>query len=548
MAGLAAFILTLTLCLIVNNSTAIATPAPLVRESNPSMESHDLNGEAAFGSYFAKKSYTPEPLPTFAEVRDKLPNPVLDGRPELVAMYWKCWELAYQHLRQPTKGTPLVSNYLDAAFGGNIFQWDTIFMVMFARYGHAEFPAIQSLDNFYARQHAGGFIVRELLVDGSDFYYHGPVNAVNPPLFSWAEVESFRVTGDKSRFAEVLPVLEKYVDWLNADGDARGYNERPDWIKYGRRAAGSVHQLYWNTPLGSGMDNTPRDGNGWVDMSCQMVMQYNNLATICDELKQPEKAAGFRRKAQEIGARINKWCWNEKDGFYYDVRNDGTQFKVKTSGGFWPMLTGIASNKQCDRLVAHLKDEKEFWRPFVFPTLAADEKQYKDNGNYWEGSVWAPTNYAIIKGLEKCGKEDFATAATDKYLSAMDDVFKSTGTIWENYAPEEPLRPGQPSRPDFVGWSGDGPIALLIENMLGFRADGVRHRLGWRLTRTDRHGIERLRMGEITLSAVCAARNDLNAPAHIIITTNKPLTLVVSKNGRDHSFEIPGGTQAIEVP
>lgn len=517
--------------------------ATCAQETNAASATPD---DEARGVYFAKKTYIPEPLPQFADVRDKLPNPVIDGRPELVDMYWKCWELAFSHLHKPSPS--YVSNYLDAAFNGNIFQWDTIFMIMFARYGHAEFPAVQSLDNLYARQHSNGYICRELHQDGTDTYAGGPVNSVNPPLFSWAEIESFHLTGDKSRFAEVLPVLEKYVEWLNTDGDPKDYNKRPDWINYGRRAAGSAHQLYWNTPFGSGMDNIPRNGNGWVDMSCQMVMQYNDLATMCDELNLPDKVAAFRKEARDIGERINKWCWNEGDGFYYDVENDGKQFKVKTSGGFWPMIAGIATKEQSDRLVAHLKDEKEFWRPFVFPTLAANEKQYEANGGYWHGAIWAPTNFIVIKGLEKCGYEDFATEATDKYLTAMAAVFKDTGTVWENYAPEEPLRPGKPAQRDFVGWTGDGPIALLIENILGFRADGVRHRLIWRLTRIDRHGIERLHVGDATLSAVCDARADAQAPAELTVTTDQPFTLIVSKNGIENSCDIPAGTQHIHAP
>ncbi|MDR2463739.1 MAG: hypothetical protein LBD30_08185 [Verrucomicrobiales bacterium] len=511
-------------------------------------KNYEIPGDKARGMYFEKKTYTPEPLPVYADVRDQLPAPILDGRPELVVMYWRCWELAYQHLRQPKPDSGFVSNYLDAAFNGDIFQWDTIFMMMFARYGHAQFPAIQSLDNFYARQHASGYICRQVRTNGRDKYYVGPASSVNPPLFSWAEVESFHLTGDKSRFAAVLPVLEKYVEWLNKDGDPKTYNDQPDWVNYGRRAAGTVHQLYWNTPLGSGMDNTPRGGNGWVDMSCQMVMQYNDLATISDELGLSDKAVVFRKEAAAIGERINKWCWNEEDGFYYDVKNDGEQFRVKTSGGFWPMIAGIASRQQSDKLVAHLKNEREFWRPFVFPTLAANEKRYKDDGGYWVGGVWAPTNYAIIKGLEKCGYEDFATESTDKYLTAMAKVFQDTNTVWENYAPEEPFRPGNPAKPDFVGWTGDGPIALLIENMLGFRADGVRRRLVWRLTRADRHGIERLHVGDATLSAVSAARTDASAPAALTVTTDRPFTLIVVKGGREHSFEIQAGVQNFQVP
>jgi len=503
--------------------------------------------ESSRGIYFSKKSYIPEPLPTFAGSRDKLPSPILDGRPELVAMYWKCWDLAFRNMMRPPPGSPFVSNWLDASFNRNIFEWDSVFITMFARYGNTAFPAIQTLDNFYCRQRANGFIGREIhRSDGLETFVAGPKDAINPPLFSWAEVESFRLTGDKSRFARVLPPLEHYVAWLNRDGDPGSANGT-DWQEHGRRAAGSVHHLYWNTPLGSGMDDTPRHGNGWVDMSCQMVIQYNNLATICDELTLPAKAAGYRAEARAISGRINRWCWNEEDGFYYDVDNDGSQFRVKTAGGFWPLVAGVASPAQAARLVAHLRNEREFWRPFVFPTLAADDPHYQGDGGYWLGGVWAPTNYVIIKGLERCGQEEFATEATDRYLTAMAEVFRTTGTVWEDYAPEEPLRPGNPAKKDLVGWTGDGPIALLIENVLGFRSDGVRRHLEWRLTRTDHHGIERLQVGPVRVSAVCAARTSSDSPAQLEVTNDGPLELAVLVHGGGQTFELQPGSHSLTV-
>ena len=42
--------------------------------------------------------------------------------------------------------------------------------------------------------------------------------------------------------------------------------------------------------------------------------------------------------------------------------------------------------------------------------------------------------------------------------------------------------------PDFVGWAGLGPIALLIENIIGIQADVPEREIVWYVTRTDRHG------------------------------------------------------------
>jgi len=146
------------------------------------------------GKYFYKKQYIPEPLPIFAENRDRLPAPILKSNPEWIDMYWKCWQIAFEGFKQPPKGSPLVSNWLDEAFSRNIFQWDTIFMMMFARYGHDVFPAIQSMDNFYCLQRKSGYICREYREEdgkmihfdfkGGLFSLRGWKNTINPPLFS----------------------------------------------------------------------------------------------------------------------------------------------------------------------------------------------------------------------------------------------------------------------------------------------------------------------------------------------------------------------------
>jgi hypothetical protein len=511
---------------------------------------------ADYGEYFPKKAYVPEALPTYGASRSLLPNPILDGNSDWINMYWRCWEIAFRGLRQPAAGSPLVSNWLDEAFAPNIFQWDTCFMLMFARYGHQVFPAIKSFDNFYARQLPSGYICREIQESDGVFVHYdengglfspiGWKNTINPPLFSWAEVESFRLTGDKTRFSAILPVLEKYAEWLDRPGDPNA----SDWESNGRKSVGTTHQLYWNTPLGSGMDNTPRPadtGAGWVEMSAQMVIMYNHLAIIAEELGQSAKAEAFRSQAAAIGQRLNRWCWNEADGFYYDVLANGQQFRKKTIGGFWPMFAGIASPAQAAKLVDHLKNTSQFWRLNVFPTLSADEPEYSADGGYWRGGVWAPTNVMVIKGLVQYGYEDFAAEATEKYLRGMTEVFRTTNTVYENYAPES-FAPGNPARPDFVGWTGCGPIQLLFEEVMGLRPDGIRNALTWRLRRADRHGVERMQLGSNSISLVCSARSSATAPASITVQCQKAFQLtVIHPTLGTKIFSCPAGTSTVNI-
>lgn len=95
------------------------------------------------GLYLLKKNHAETSIPSFLESRSKLPSPILENNPDYVELYWKAWSLAFDHFKAPLQGSHFVSNYIDEGFAPNIFQWDTIFMIMFARYAHFVFPSIQ---------------------------------------------------------------------------------------------------------------------------------------------------------------------------------------------------------------------------------------------------------------------------------------------------------------------------------------------------------------------------------------------------------------------
>ncbi|MDR1809416.1 MAG: T9SS type A sorting domain-containing protein, partial [Prevotella sp.] len=199
------------------------------------------------------------------------------------------------------------------------------------------------------------------------------------------------------------------------------------------------------------------------------------------------------------------------------------------------------------------------WRPIPFPTLAKSHSEFVETGGYWLGAVWAPTNYATIKGLQRVGADEFAKEASEKYIEGLYQVYLTTGTLWENYASEiingnfkqgtNEANPPADCRKDFVGWTGLAPISILIENVLGFRLNGADKVLTYDLRRTDRHGIENLRMADITTSIIADDRTGENAsnPVHITVTADKPYTLKVIFEGEEHVYNIVAGTQVIEI-
>ena len=429
------------------------------------------------------------------EVKALLPEPIMEHNSEWIDLYWRTWAIVFSKVFDPPPESGFV-RFVDEGFSSNIFQWDTCFIMGFLRYATDYLPVHGTLDNFYIKQHEDGFICREInQLTGEDFWPREHLSNINPPLFSWAEAGFYKITGDKERIIKVLPYLIKYYNWL----------------KENRRHSDGTG--YWTTALSSGMDNTPRvyDRGGtdvhlhydhvWLCMTVQQALNAKMIAYLASEIGDNGTADLFKCDYELLKAYTNKKLWNDQEGFYFDMDEQERQVRVKTPAAFWPLLSGMASEEQAHRAGDKIFNPEEFWRPHALPSLSADHELYHPRGNYWQGGVWPPLVYLAIRGLQFTGQHQRAVRLTANHLDNMHAVFEQTGTLWENYAPEENDK-GNISKPEFCGWAGNGPIAALIETILGFEVDYPAGIVSWNLSRSDRHGIKNLPFGNLKISCV----------------------------------------------
>ena len=83
-------------------------------------------------------------LPTYDSAAELLPEPVWEGREDVVRAYRKAWQLAFGNLRKARAEAGFVSDFIDTAFNGFLFMWDSSFIVMFGKYGAAAFDFQQT--------------------------------------------------------------------------------------------------------------------------------------------------------------------------------------------------------------------------------------------------------------------------------------------------------------------------------------------------------------------------------------------------------------------
>ncbi len=316
--------------------------------------------------------------------QQQLPAPVLDNQPGMIELYWKAWDLAYDHIKS-IPGLPQ-SPYMDEAFKAtDIWIWDSCFMAHFCKYAPHIFPGIETLQNFYQPIHDQVKIpLRIHILD-------------NPPLFAWTEYEYYRLTGDSEHISKLLETdqyLQKHFAWFeNPPQHVMKEPHEPNTVCL-RQADGG---FLWEGGR-SGMDNTPRGRTGtkarverpnnpnmlWVDAIAQQGLSALCISRLAKQIGNDHEAALYQEKYQRLKLLVNQLYWHDEDGIYYDVDVETKQhLKVKTPASFWPMLAEMCSPEQAEQMVKLLEDPHIFGGQVPWVTLARNDADFDAaTGNY----------------------------------------------------------------------------------------------------------------------------------------------------------------------
>jgi len=241
--------------------------------------------------------------------------------------------------------------------------------------------------------------------------------------------------------------------------------------------------------------------------------------------------------------------WDSKTNFYYDLSIDEKLCPIKTVAAFWTLIGGVASKEQANFLARQLNNPETFGREYPVPTLAGDEKAYCRYGDYWCGAVWAPTNTMVIRGLERYGYEDLASQIAVKHIKQVAEVYRQTGTIWENYSADTltygRLANGKPVARDFVGWSGMAPILYLLEHAIGLKPAAPDNTLVWTVGTDTTIGCRNYHFGTHTVSLLAKTENTSRI---FQVTSDGEFTLILKIDGKTIEKKIAKGSSEFVIP
>lgn len=168
----------------------------------------------------------------------------------------------------------------------------------------------------------------------------------------------------------------------------------------------------------------------------------------------------YNQLAEKRKKAINKYLYNEKDGWYYDysISNKASTNEL-TIAGITPYFFEIASKESIQK--ASKVIEANFLKPGgVVTTL-------KNTGQQWDApNGWAPLQWLTIKGLENYGASTLAKEIASRWVALNIKVYKATGKLMEKYNVEDistEAGGGEYPSQDGFGWTNG--VLMKLMNM-----------------------------------------------------------------------------------
>ena len=403
---------------------------------------------------------------------------------DFVDLYDRTWAWLEDFWGKGSKKNEFDTRFFMYPSSTTINQFDACLSTFFLVYSNKVYPAAPSLDNFYRKQEENGAIRGEYDVEtGKPVLTDENPEGVAPPLFSYAEYNLYHKEGNKKRLKEIMPILEKYFDWLES-------TFRDDTGMYAVPLAATY------------MLNAPREKARYlVDFNTQQALNALYMSAIGDVLNDKEMSFKYKRHYFSLKTRINSLMWNDETGFYHDLDENQQRLPQKTIAGFWPLLAEIPNEDRANRMIDHLTNPETFGVDNPFPTLSADDPDFSDEGNGYRGAVVPAFTFMVIKGLEKYARYEMARECSIRHLYYMLDTLhpegKEKGDIYEAYAPRKdgPAKwkdhPEFP-RPLYLAYAALSAVTLMIENIIGLYISLPRKTVDWIIPTLEIMGIEGL--------------------------------------------------------
>jgi len=474
-----------------------------------------------------KKEYTNPKNLFFKALKKKIPQPFAKANPEYQAMYWYSWEKVCAEINAPSKESGLKYHFLKINNAEGISQWHNEMAVHYWKYGSRAFNAVQSLDNFYDLQQMDGYIANSINSKKGKYYTNRPKEyTVDPPLFTWAEWEWFKFTGDSLRVKRIAYPLMFQIEWLEQN----------------RALPNEANNCYyWNLEGATGIEIIPRTRVANIDMVSQMAINYLYAEKLVKCTENKNYSEPYLERYGQIKSVANSDFYDSKRKIYADIDMKRKPNGPATIHSFWPLLAKFPEIKIKDQIVKLVFDKKKWNMNLPLPVIPQFDTAFSKGKDL----VYGELDFMVVNGLQANGEKAKAKELTSQILNTLATSFKNSAKLFSIYNSN-----GQPSTNASSENLAGIPlltINLFIEQILGIEVEGNKGLVNWNIDRLDEHGIKNLPVGHAVVSFEVGARKSASEVAVVKIKTNKPIIVNLRVGDRVLYQKLAKGTHKFKV-
>jgi len=297
--------------------------------------------------------------------------------------------------------------------------------------------------------------------------YYGSVDST--PLWLLLLGTYYRWTDDLAFCRELLPNVERALDWIDRYGDLDG----DGLLEYQRSSPRGLTNQGWKDSHDSVVHADGKIAEGPIALAEVQAYTYLaklRIADVYEALGRADEAAGLRAQAGTLRARFNERFWIESEQYFAEAL-DGEKRQVAT------VTSNPAHGLYCDivdpdraQLLARRLLAPDMFSGWGIRTMSKSSVAYNPM-SYHNGSIWPHDNAFIGAGLKRHGH----AKATNRLATALFDMAVTVDDmrlpeLFCGFTRRSPNRPvAYPVACSPQAWAS-GAAFLLLQAMLGISA------------------------------------------------------------------------------
>ncbi len=290
-----------------------------------------------------------------------------------------------------------------------------------------------TFEQFADLQRPDGLIPYKITADGAVFKQ---IQLVTPPARSvWTHAALHG--GDERFLRKMYQALARYDDWLATYRDTRGTGCVEAFCAFD--TGHDLSPRFWHTPdTPFGNDPARCDPQSPVlpflapDLTASVYCSRKYLARMARSLGDEAAAAEWETKAERMSRSLVEHCYDETDGFFYDVDRHGNFVRIQSD----VLLRVLASEVGDDAFFAsslrrYILNTRKFFAKYPFTSIAMDDPRFDPHSTY---NSWAgPSNFLTLlrapRAFELHGRHVELTWATQSIVSAVSRLSRFGQTL-----------------------------------------------------------------------------------------------------------------------